>query len=220
MTNMYSFGAFKGCGDGVKRIGIVSGCFDLTHAGHYLFFQECRELCDILCVAVAPDSSLKNKGVGRPYQNQYIRLDQVAACRWVDEAAIAFNHLDELLSDLKEYNEYYLERKVELIYFVNDDAYSLPERMKFCADNNIKIVVLERVCPELLYGCEISTTQIAQKIINGADLHPFPAPTYEQLKLALELTEAENIELKGYLKDSQSMIDYYKDKYFEEESEY
>lgn len=204
---MNSNGAFYDIYDyeNKKTIGIVSGCFDLTHAGHYEFFRECKKLCDSLCVAVAPDSSLKNKGPGRPYQNQHIRLDQVGACRWVDEAVIAFESLEELFEDLVEYNIFYLESNKKLIYIVNEDAYRLSDRIQFCNDNNIEIKVLKRSCSSLYLG--ISTTQIAEKILSTADLHHFPEPTYEQLKMALIEVENENIELKRHLKLLQDEIE-------------
>lgn len=178
-----------------KEIGLVSGCFDLTHAGHYLFFEQCRNLCDYLCVFVAPDKGVrKNKGSERPYQNQFIRLEQVRSCRYVDDAIIGLDTLEDLFDELIVLNNHYNKTDSDIIYFVNEDAYRLSDRIQFCEDNSIQIQILERTCPPEFDN--ISTTKIAEKIIQSNQLLEFPAPTYEQLKMALEMIEAENIQLR------------------------
>lgn len=35
-----------------KKIGFCSGSFDLTHAGHVLFFEDCKKHVDIFCQGV------------------------------------------------------------------------------------------------------------------------------------------------------------------------
>lgn len=68
-----------------KKIGFTAGSFDLTHAGHYLMFKECREQCDFLIVALQTDPSIDRPEKNRPVQSLEERMIQVDACRWVDD---------------------------------------------------------------------------------------------------------------------------------------
>lgn len=90
-----------------KKIGFTAGSFDLTHAGHYLMFKECREQCDFLVVALQTDPSIDRKEKNRPIQDLNERLIQVDACKWVDEIIIyqtekqLYNLLKRLKPDIR-----------------------------------------------------------------------------------------------------------------------
>lgn len=68
-----------------KIIGITAGAFDLTHAGHFIMFKECREQCDFLVVALQTDPSIDRPEKNRPVQSLEERMIQVDACKWVDD---------------------------------------------------------------------------------------------------------------------------------------
>lgn len=62
----------------MKKIGYVSGIFDLFHHGHRKYLLECRSLCDFLIVGVDSDDRTKVlKGNSRPIDSISTRLKNV-----------------------------------------------------------------------------------------------------------------------------------------------
>jgi len=52
---------------GKKKIVFTNGCFDILHAGHVYYLNECKKLGDILIVGINSDSSIRRlKGEKRP----------------------------------------------------------------------------------------------------------------------------------------------------------
>ncbi|MDD5489585.1 MAG: adenylyltransferase/cytidyltransferase family protein [Candidatus Moranbacteria bacterium] len=147
-----------------EKIVFCSGCFDLTHAGHVLFFEDCKNLGDILIVGTGPDADLKNyKGEKRPILNEQLRLKMISSMKVVDYAFI----LPPVLSDsgnLLGNLERIFEKLRPDIYAINDDAFDIPYREKITKKLNIKLAVLKRWCPPEFEN--ISTTQIINKIKN------------------------------------------------------
>ena len=70
-----------------KKVALCHGVFDLMHPGHVVHFREAREMADILVVTITPDRLVK-KGAGRPVFNQQLRLDTLAALKFVDYVAL------------------------------------------------------------------------------------------------------------------------------------
>lgn len=66
-----------------KRIVQSHGIFDLIHPGHVLHLEEARALGDVLVVTLTADKFV-NKGPGRPYFNEQLRLRSLAALSCVD----------------------------------------------------------------------------------------------------------------------------------------
>lgn len=61
------------------KIGYTSGVFDLFHAGHKIFLQECKSKCDLLYVGVDSDLRVKRiKGLHRPIQSAVVRVKNVS----------------------------------------------------------------------------------------------------------------------------------------------
>ncbi len=70
---------------GSKTLVLTNGVFDLLHAGHIAFLQECAELGDLLAVGVNLDATVRRlKGPRRPVQGIEERIAALAAVRWVD----------------------------------------------------------------------------------------------------------------------------------------
>ncbi len=65
--------------------GFTAGAFDLTHAGHYLMFKECREQCDYLIVGLQIDPSVDRPEKHKPVQSVEERMIQLEACKYIDE---------------------------------------------------------------------------------------------------------------------------------------
>ncbi len=66
-----------------KKIVQCHGVFDLLHPGHIRHLQEAKNQGDILVVTVTPDEFV-NKGPGRPVFHQGLRMESLAALRFVD----------------------------------------------------------------------------------------------------------------------------------------
>jgi len=79
--------------DGGRKVVLTNGVFDLLHLGHVRLLQRARQQGDFLMVAVNDDESAHAlKGEGRPLFDQGVRLEMVAALRWVDHAFL-FSHV-------------------------------------------------------------------------------------------------------------------------------
>lgn len=66
-----------------RKIVHCHGVFDLLHPGHVRHFQEAKRQGDILVVSLTPDRFV-NKGPGRPAFHELLRLETIAALRFVD----------------------------------------------------------------------------------------------------------------------------------------
>ena len=68
-----------------KKVGLITGCFDILHIGHINLFQEAKRYADILVVGVDNDKSIKlTKGINRPVNNQENRMSFLCALDCVD----------------------------------------------------------------------------------------------------------------------------------------
>lgn len=66
-------------------VGATSGCFDILHAGHVMYLEEARSLCDILIVLLNSDRSVRGlKGAERPVNTQEDRATVLSALACVD----------------------------------------------------------------------------------------------------------------------------------------
>lgn len=142
-----------------SKIVFCTGVFDLTHAGHILFFEECKKLGDILIVAVGSDFMIKkNKGVTRPVLNEKIRIKTVDSLKPVDycflEKSIPEKPLDHLKLAFKKLKPDF--------YVINRDASNISYREKLIEGYSTKMVILDRVCPPEYE--DISTTKIIERI--------------------------------------------------------
>lgn len=70
------------------RVVLVHGCFDLLHVGHLAYFKKAKSLGDKLVVSVTSDRYV-NKGPGRPYFSQEVRMRMVKAIAVVDEVILS-----------------------------------------------------------------------------------------------------------------------------------
>ncbi len=143
-----------------KKIVFCSGVFDLTHAGHALFFEDCKKHGDILVVALGRDMDIrKYKGKERPILNQHARLKMVDMLKPVDYCLFG--------SSVKKGNlimpmRYMLMRLRPDVYVVNDDAFDMPARKQLAHICGTKLIICRRICPAE-FG-NISTTDIIEKI--------------------------------------------------------
>lgn len=146
---------FKG-----KKIVFCSGVFDLTHAGHVLFFEDCKALGDILVVAVGGDESVRNyKGPQRPIINEHMRAKIISSLKPVDYCYISRPLKND--DPLYDMNSIFKNLKPD-IYAINNDAFDIPAREKLAKTFGFELVILKRTCPPEFEN--ISTTKIIEKL--------------------------------------------------------
>ena len=68
--------------------GIVTGAFDLLHAGHVHFFKQCKKHCDFLIVALQVDPSIERGEKHKPIESILERQIKLKTCRYVDQVVI------------------------------------------------------------------------------------------------------------------------------------
>ena len=85
-----------------KRIGITAGAFDLCHAGHLLMFEEAKEQCDYLIVALHSDPTIDRPGTkNKPVMSLEERMTILRGIKYIDEI-ISYNTEKDLYDMLKE----------------------------------------------------------------------------------------------------------------------
>lgn len=143
-----------------KKIVFCSGSFDLTHAGHVLFFEDCKKYGDVLVVMVGNDFNLRNyKGQERPILNEHVRLKIVSSLKPVDYAFLDLDRPDkDLLANLKRV---FTDLKPDF-YIINDDAYEIERRKEILKSHQTELVILPRTCPPEFES--ISSSGIIKKI--------------------------------------------------------
>lgn len=123
-----------------QKIVFCSGSFDLLHLGHVYFFKYARELGDLLVASVGTDAVIRRKkGSQRPITSQDVRVQMVAAVRFVDYCFLDDEPVDEhplatLRTNLK------LLRPD--IYAVNSDGFDLEYRKDLLAGTATKLIIL------------------------------------------------------------------------------
>ena len=145
-----------------KKIVLCTGSFDLVHAGHALFFEECKRYGDILVVGVGRDREIKKyKGPTRPVLNEQIRMKMIDSLKAVDYVILT----DEAPPDaswLYPIETIFRSLKPD-VYVVNSDVKDADERKTLAEKYNVKMVLAERTCPPEFE--KISTTGIIEKIL-------------------------------------------------------
>lgn len=140
-----------------------SGSFDLFHAGHVLFLEDCKRFGNILVVGVGSDEAVRaNKGSDRPIMNRAIRMKLVDSCRVVD-----YTVLDDITINPGRVGlmlEIVFNALKPTVYVVNEDAIEMESRRSVCEAMGVTMVVLPRTCPPEYDG--ISTTKIIERLAN------------------------------------------------------
>lgn len=145
-----------------KRIAFCTGSFDLTHAGHVLFFEACKRQADILVVGLGADAIIRaNKGFGRPVLSQHVRMKMVDSLKAVDYCFL------DVVSDKADplgILPFAFGNLRPDVYIVNEDAFDIDTRIKIAKNYGIYMLVLKRDCPSEYEA--ISATKIIEKIKN------------------------------------------------------
>ena len=70
------------------KVGFTCGAFDVTHAGHYLMFKECKSKCDYLIVGLEVDPSVDRSEKNKPIQSLEERKIQLESCKYIDKIVV------------------------------------------------------------------------------------------------------------------------------------
>lgn len=118
---------------------LVSGCFDLIHAGHVAFFKTAAQYGK-LYVSVGQDENLFRLKGKRPYFSQEERVYMVGAVKYVTEAFVSSGMgMLDFEDDLKRIKPDY--------FVVNSDGFTEGKK-RLCEENNVELIVLERIPEE------------------------------------------------------------------------
>ena len=115
---------------------LVSGCFDLLHAGHIAFFKTASKYGK-LYVSVGKDENLLRLKGKNPYFSQEERVYMVRAVKYVTEAFVSSGEgMLDFEKDMKRLKPDY--------FVVNSDGYT-EEKKQLCEENGVELIVLERI---------------------------------------------------------------------------
>lgn len=78
------------------RVGLTSGCFDLTHYLHLVYLEKCRRECDFLVVGVDADALIRGFKDKNPVFPEHQRAAMINALKCVDAVFImsSLGHFD------------------------------------------------------------------------------------------------------------------------------
>ncbi|MBI3623515.1 adenylyltransferase/cytidyltransferase family protein [Candidatus Pacearchaeota archaeon] len=145
-----------------KKIICCTGVFDLTHAGHILFFEDCKKHGDILVVLVGRDSFIKSyKGKDRPILNEHIRLKTIDSLKPVDYVILDTREKFEEGKEIEGVTSVLPILKPD-VYAINGEVPNIEGRKSEVEKLGVKFIVLDRACPKEFEN--ISTTKIIEKI--------------------------------------------------------
>lgn len=139
-----------------KKIVFCSGTFDLFHAGHVLFLEDCKKIGDIVVVGLGSNRAIQNYKNHGPVLNEHLRLKILDSVRLVDYVFI--DNTKNILELLKKT----FFKLAPDYYVVNTDAKLILEREAIAKNHDVKMIILDRVCPPEYEN--ISTTKIIAKI--------------------------------------------------------
>lgn len=137
---------------------LVSGCFDILHAGHLLFLRQAAALGDRLVVSVAGDESLEaHKGRFRavPVRHTVAILSDL---RFVDDVYIGYPSETPGI-DFRSAAE---ASQPQILAVTEDDQYR-EAKQAFCAKWRMEYVVVPKIPPPPPIGA-ISTTEIRRRV--------------------------------------------------------
>lgn len=143
-----------------QQIVFVTGVFDLTHPGHVLFLEFCRNFGDVLVVGIGNDTQVARLKPDRPIWNETWRAKMIASLKPVDYCFIgppetATHHLK-----IVEMGFGALRPDV---YAINDDVIDIPDRRLLAYRFVVNLVVIERAAyPPEFFG--VSTSAILEKV--------------------------------------------------------
>lgn len=136
------------------KIVMISGCYDLLHAGHVAFFKTAAQYGKVHAF-VGQDENLKQLKGKAPYFSQEERQYMVGAVRYVEKAYIASGR------GMLDFEEDMKVLKPDM-FIVNEDGVT-DGKKRICKENGVELVVLERIPEEGLPARSSSSSKAELK---------------------------------------------------------
>jgi len=145
-----------------KKIIFCSGCFDILHSGHAVFFEQCKRLGDVLVVSVGSDCVIRKlKGQQRPFNSENNRLFLVSAMQDVDYVILGEN---ELLPGKIDFGTAVDALRPD-VFVLNSDDSAVKEKKELCCRLGIEIKLVKRSVPNFLHP--MSSSKIIKNILDS-----------------------------------------------------
>lgn len=146
---------------------LVSGTYDLLHAGHIQFFRDAKALGDYLVVTFCSSANLllyKGYESSLPDDNKQILLESI---RYIDKV---YKGSDD--GGIFDFLPAFLEEKPDILAVTEDDRHK-EEKQALCNEHGVQFVVL----PKRTTVTPISSFGVAKKLYQrGHGLGDEPAP--------------------------------------------
>ena len=125
----------------MKKV-FVTGAFHVLHAGHVKFFQDARALGDYLIVSYPPSDLLWRLYGRKSLLDDADKLAVISSLEQVDEVVLSTDENAAL-----SFETAFLQVKPDILAVTTDDRYK-EEKRRFCAENGVEFVVLEKPHPK------------------------------------------------------------------------
>lgn len=139
----------------MKKV-FVSGCYDIIHAGHILFFEDAKALGDHLTVCFANAKVLEITKYRKPALPDDHKKHILSSLSCVDEV-VSSSDIDPVF----DFRSHIDVLKPDIIAVTEDDRNIVPKR-EFCKEKGIEFVIL----PKRNTLSQVSTTSILTSIKN------------------------------------------------------
>ena len=143
-----------------KTIVFCTGCYDVMHVGHAVFFDQCKQYGDILIVGVGRDSIIRElKGQGRPINPEVNRVAMVASLQQVDYAVLDDSSM--INPGKIDFYEVISRLKPDVFVLNEGDSGEGPKRT-LCEKLGIRLEIVPRIVPDGIKGT--SSTNLIKKL--------------------------------------------------------
>ena len=95
-----------------KKIVLCHGVFDLLHIGHIRHLRQAKKMGNILIVSVTSDNFV-NKGPNRPMFKEHLRLEAIAALKFVDY--VVLSNKSSAVDVIKKLSQIITVREVNIV---------------------------------------------------------------------------------------------------------
>jgi cytidyltransferase-like protein len=148
----------------MKKV-FVSGAFNVLHAGHIRFFKDARALGDYLIVSFPSAGLLWEMYDKKPALDDADKKAVISSLSMVDEVVESTDN-DAALS----FRSAFIATQPDVLAVTTDDMY-MEEKRRFCQEQGVEFVVLEKVLP--IEG-QTTSTQLLSRV---------KAPTHAPLRV-------------------------------------
>jgi D-glycero-beta-D-manno-heptose 1-phosphate adenylyltransferase len=139
--------------DKQEIVVLATGVFDLLHVEHIRFLAAAKQQGDRLIVGVETDRRVQTlKGPGRPLHSQLVRLEQVQAVKFVDQAFL----LPEIFDTYDDWFALMEDIRPD-IYAVSAHTSHIDTKKQICDALGVKLLVVRPHDPS------VSTTLLLEK---------------------------------------------------------